>query len=63
MRLNLSVSNHTVLVPIILAEGKTEDDLLNASAVFIKDFVADEEGMLRHELGRKPVQTRYFLQM
>lgn len=44
----------TVFAPIKLAEGKTEADLLAASAVFQRDFVAHEAGVLRRELVRKP---------
>ncbi len=44
----------TVLAPIKLANGKTEADLLAASAVFQRDFVAHEKGILRRELVRKP---------
>ncbi len=47
----------TVLAPIKLAEGKSEADLLAASAVFQKDFVAHEAGVLRRELVRKPDGT------
>jgi len=47
----------TVLAPIKLAEGKTETDLLAASKVFQKDFVAHEAGVLRRELVRKPDGT------
>ena len=47
----------TVLAPIKLAEGKTEADLLAASAVFQRDFVAHEAGVLRRELVRKPDGT------
>lgn len=43
----------TVLAPIKLAKGKTEADLLAASDVFQKDFVAHEAGVLRRELVRK----------
>ena len=44
----------TVLAPIKLAEGKTEADLLEASAIFQSDFVAHEPGILRRELVRDP---------
>ncbi|WP_368187083.1 hypothetical protein [Aestuariibius sp. HNIBRBA575] len=44
----------TVLAPIKLAEGKTEADLIAASAAFQRDFVAHEPGVLRRELVRKP---------
>ncbi len=44
----------TILAPIKLAEGKTEADLLAASAIFQRDFVAHEPGVLRRELVRKP---------
>ncbi|USG62416.1 hypothetical protein NBZ79_05415 [Sneathiella marina] len=47
----------TVLAPIKLAEGKTETDLLAASKVFQRDFVAHEVGVLRRELVRKPDGT------
>lgn len=47
----------TVLAPIKLAEGKTEADLITASAVFQRDFVAHEPGVLRRELVRKPDGT------
>lgn len=47
----------TVFAPITLAEGKTEADLLTASAVFQRDFVAHEPGVLRRELVRKPDGT------
>lgn len=47
----------TVLAPIKLAEGKTEADLIAASAVFQRDFVAHEPGVLRRELVRKPDGT------
>ena len=47
----------TVLAPIKLAEGKTEDDLLAASKIFQRDFVAHEPGVLRRELVRKPDGT------
>ncbi len=47
----------TVLAPIKLAEGKTEADLLAASAIFQRDFVAHEGGVLRRELVRKPDGT------
>lgn len=44
----------TVLAPIKLADGKTEADLLAASAIFQSDFVAHEPGILRRELVRDP---------
>lgn len=47
----------TVLAPIKLAQGKTEADLLAASAIFQRDFVAHEAGVLRRELVRKPDGT------
>ena len=47
----------TVLVPIKLANGKSEADLLTASKVFQQDFVAHEPGVLRRELVRKPEGT------
>ena len=43
----------TVLAPIKLAAGKTEEDLLVASARFQKEFVNDEPGIVRRELVRK----------
>ncbi|MEP2530201.1 hypothetical protein [Shimia sp.] len=47
----------TVLAPIKLAKGKTEADLLAASALFKTEFVAHEAGVLRRELVRKPDGT------
>ncbi len=47
----------TVLAPIKLGEGKTEADLLAASQIFQRDFVAHEAGVLRRELVRKPDGT------
>ena len=47
----------TILAPIKLAEGKTEADLLAASQIFQRDFVAHEPGVLRRELVRKPDGT------
>lgn len=47
----------TVIAPIKLAEGKTEADLLAASQIFQKEFVAHEAGVLRRELVRKPDGT------
>lgn len=44
----------TVIAPIKLADGKTEADLLAASAIFQSDFVAHEPGVLRRELVRDP---------
>ena len=43
----------TVLAPIKLATGKTEADLLAASARFQKEFVNSEPGIIRRELVRK----------
>lgn len=43
----------TVLVPIKLASGKTEDDLLAASEIFEKEFVSKQSGVIRRELVRK----------
>ena len=43
----------TIFAPITLAQGFTETDLLNASADFQKDFVANHTGILRRELVRK----------
>jgi hypothetical protein len=43
----------TVLASIKLASGKTEADLLTASAVFEKEFVSKEAGVVRRELVRK----------
>ncbi len=42
----------TVLAPIKLAAGKTETDLLSASARFQKEFVDSEPGIIRRELVR-----------
>ncbi|SPH24647.1 hypothetical protein DEA8626_03698 [Defluviimonas aquaemixtae] len=42
----------TVLAPFTLAKGKTEADLLAASAAFQANFVAAEPGVLRRELVR-----------
>ncbi len=47
----------TVIAPIKLAAGKTEADLLAASDMFQRDFVANEPGVLRRELSRKPDGT------
>ena len=47
----------TVLAPIKLAPGKTEADLLAASAQFQKDFAGKEAGILRRELVRNPDGT------
>lgn len=44
----------TVLAPIKLAKGKTEADLMAASKIFQRDFVANEPGVLRRELLRDP---------
>ena len=43
----------TVLAPIKLASGKTESDLLSASAKFQTEFVSKQPGILRRELVRK----------
>lgn len=43
----------TVLAPIKLAAGKSEADLLAASARFQMEFVNFEPGILRRELVRK----------
>ena len=43
----------TVLAPIKLASGKTESDLLAASAKFQAEFVSKQPGVLRRELVRK----------
>ena len=43
----------TVLAPIKLAAGKTEADILTASAMFQKEFVDSQPGILRRELVRK----------
>lgn len=43
----------TVLASIKLASGKTEADLLTASAIFEKEFVSQEAGVVRRELVRK----------
>ncbi len=48
------MENVTVFAPIRLAQGKTEADLLAASAVFQREFVDLEPGVLRRELVRKP---------
>lgn len=42
----------TVLAPIKLAPGKTEEDLMIASNDFQKNFVAQQQGVLRRELIR-----------
>ncbi|AXI48556.1 hypothetical protein C1J03_22700 [Sulfitobacter sp. SK012] len=47
----------TILAPIKLAQGKTEANLLAASKTFQLDFVANEAGVLRRELVRKPDGT------
>ncbi len=44
----------TVLVPIKIAEGKTETDLLKASDRFHQEFVRHQPGVLRRELIRTP---------
>lgn len=43
----------TVLAPIKLAAGKSETDLLAASARFQQEFVNAQPGILRRELVRK----------
>ena len=43
----------TVLAPIKLAAGKTEADLLAASARFQEEFANSQPGILRRELVRK----------
>ena len=43
----------TILAPIILAPGKTEADLLTASAIFQREFVSFQPEVLRRELIRK----------
>ena len=43
----------TVLAPIKLAPGKTEEDLLKASRKFQEEFVNTEPGIIRRELVRK----------
>jgi hypothetical protein len=43
----------TVLAPIKLAAGKTEDDLLKASHLFEKNFASGQPGILRRELVKK----------
>jgi hypothetical protein len=43
----------TALVPFKLAAGKMESDLLDASAIFDRDFVRHQTGILRRELARK----------
>lgn len=47
----------TIMAPIKLAPGKTEPDLLAASALFQSNFVAHETGILRRELVRAPDGT------
>jgi hypothetical protein len=42
----------TVLAPIKLAAGKTEEDLLEASSRFQENFVSQQQGVLRRELLR-----------
>ena len=39
--------------PIKLAKGMTEQELLNASATFQRDFLADQPGFVSRELIRK----------
>jgi hypothetical protein len=43
----------TFLAPFKLATGKTEQDLLEASDIFQRDFVNGQPGVLRRELVRK----------
>lgn len=43
----------TVLAPIKLAAGKTEQELLAASEAFEREFVRRQPGVLRRELVRK----------
>lgn len=43
----------TVFAPIKLAAGKSEADLLAASAIFQREFVDSQPGVLRRELVRK----------
>ncbi len=43
----------TVLATIKLAKGKSEEDLLAASAKFEAEFVSKQPGVLRRELVRK----------
>lgn len=43
----------TVLAPFTLAGGKTEADLLDASAIFQRDFVSGQPAILRREIVRK----------
>ncbi len=43
----------TVIAPIVLASGKTEADLLEASRKFQKEFVDNEPSILRRELVKK----------
>jgi hypothetical protein len=57
MKRRCVMSPVTVLAPIKLAEGKTEADLLAASQIFQRNFVATEPGVLRRELVRKPDGT------
>lgn len=45
-------SNVTVLVPMKLATGKTEADLLSASEKFQNEFAAKQPGIIRRELIR-----------
>ncbi len=47
----------TIMAPIKLAPGKTEADLLAASDIFQRKFVAHEAGILRRELVRAPDGT------
>ena len=42
----------TILAPIKLAKDKTEQDLIQASNNFEKEFAGKEEGILRRELIR-----------
>ncbi|ATX80713.1 hypothetical protein Ga0123461_2312 [Mariprofundus aestuarium] len=43
----------TVIAPILLAEGKTESELMQASELFQKAFVDSHPGILRREMVRK----------
>ena len=43
----------TVIAPIKLAAGKSEADLLAASAKFQQQFVSQQPGLIRRELVRK----------
>lgn len=52
-----AMSAITILAPITLAKGYTEQDLLAASQNFQRDFVANQPGIVRRELVRKPDGT------